>query len=195
MRKGGIKWLPSAGASGILRSREVHFMPKKHRISTKRAVIYGILGFSAVLLILYVIYCQIPRPMIPDKESRFEPRITSVEVYTGAYVVTTHKEVLDQLDADALMELMRTVHYKHELLPTGTGVTRTKVGMICIELVWVPDTIGSGWTFWELILTPDRQVANPYNARLNLLPGGAEWLHPIEDGEALYEQVYELIYG
>ena len=81
-------------------------MPKKHRISTKRAVIYGILGFLAVLLILYVICCQIPRPMIPDRESRFEPRITSVCIGTSI------ESVWDQLDGDTqaeLMDLMRSM--------------------------------------------------------------------------------------
>lgn len=184
MREGGIKWLPFAGASGILRSREVHFMPKKHGISTKRAVIYGILGFLAVLLILYVIYCQIPRPMIPDKESRFEPHITSVCIGTSI------ESVWDQLDEDTqaeLMDLMRSVRYRHRVFPTGIRALELKDDMIRIELSWVPNRIGSGWSFREIILTPEWQTVKNGD--------DWNWMHPIEDGEALYEQVYELIYG
>ena len=159
-------------------------MPKKHRISTKRAVVYGIFRFLAVLLILYVICCQIPRPMIPDKESRFEPRITSVCIGTSI------ENVRDQLDEDTqteLMNLMRSVRYRHRVFPTGIHALALKDDMICIELSWVPDRIDSGWSFREVILTPEWQAVKS--------DGDWNWLHPIEDGGALYEQVCALIYG
>ena len=62
-----------------------------------------------------------------------------------------------------------------------------KDDMIRIELSWVPDRIGSGWSFREIILTPEWQTVKNGD--------DWNWMHPIEDGEALYEQVYELIYG
>ena len=156
-------------------------MPKKHRISTKRAVIYGILGLLAVLLAAYVVGCHVPRALIPDKESQFEPTITHVFVGTD----NSH-DMLDQLDEDALMELVRSARYQRSVLPTGYHALQLRDDMIQIGLVWVPDRFGSGWSFWDIILTPEWQVVSH---------GDWNWMHPIEDGGALYEQVYELIYG